>query len=66
MAQNRRTNTARKRAPRKKKTTAVKQDAGERYTPLLTREGFTFSRMKLDGGGPRSYSAICFPGWVRA
>lgn len=66
MREDGRKKTARKRTPRSKKTTAPIQVGGDRYTPLLTREGFTYSRMKLDGSGPRSYSAICFPGWIRA
>jgi hypothetical protein len=38
----------------------------DRYTPLLTREAFTFSRMRMNQGEPRSFTSICFPGWVRA
>jgi hypothetical protein len=44
---------------------ADQQDQAERFTPLLSRENYTYSRMKIDRGGPRSFSAICFPGWSR-
>jgi hypothetical protein len=42
---------------------AGKQDRAERFTPLLTREAYTFSRMRIDRGGPRVNSAIRLPGW---
>jgi hypothetical protein len=42
---------------------ANQQASGERFTPLLTREGHTFSLMRTDKHGPRMFSAICLPGW---
>jgi hypothetical protein len=43
----------------------VLQAVAERYTPLISREAFTFSLMRDDRPGPRMYSAICFPGWKK-
>ena len=57
---------ASKRSSRGKNNHAETQVIGERFTPLLSRETYTFSRMRIDRGGPRSCTAICFPGWVRA
>jgi hypothetical protein len=57
--------TASKASPKGKKDRANKQDQAECFTPLLTREGHTFSQMRIDRGGPRTFSAICFPGWKR-
>jgi hypothetical protein len=39
------------------------QDAEERFTPLLTRERYTFSRMRIDARGDRAFSALCLPRW---
>jgi hypothetical protein len=64
MAKNGRGKTAKPSARRK--STAALKALGERFTPLLSREMYTFSRMRKDRGGPRTYTAICFPGWVRA
>ena len=55
--------TAANAAPRDGKDEAAMQDAEERFTPLLTREGFTFSRMRIDGRGKRMFSALCLPRW---
>ena len=55
-----------KRSSRGKNNQAEMQVVGERFTPLLSRETYTFSRMRIDRGGPRSCTAICFPGWTRA
>ena len=57
---------ASKRSSRGKNNQAEMQVVGERFTPLLSRETYTFSRMRIDRGGPRSCTAICFPGWTRA
>jgi len=65
MAKDARGKSASKGSSRRKKSEVATQVAGERYTPLLTREAFTFSRMKIDRGGPHTYTAICFPGWIR-
>ncbi len=54
--------TASKPVP-KGRDRADQPDQSERFTPLLSRESFTFSRMKIDRGGPRAYTAICFRGW---
>jgi len=35
------------------------------YTTLRSREEHTFSQMRIDRGGPRSFSALCFRGWRR-
>jgi hypothetical protein len=66
MAKNGGGKTASKRSARRKQADAEMQVQAERYTPLLSRERFTFSRMRIGRDGPRTYSAICFPGWVRA
>jgi hypothetical protein len=65
MTKNGRGKAAARRSGRKKSSVEAKA-IGERYTPLLSCEQFTFSRMRINRGGPRSYSAICLPGWVRA
>ncbi|HYJ58378.1 MAG TPA: hypothetical protein VEW64_03375 [Methyloceanibacter sp.] len=57
--------TASKSTPKGNSDLAGKQDQSERFTPLLSREHYTFSRMKIDRGGPRAYSAICFRGWSK-
>jgi hypothetical protein len=44
---------------------AVGQAEGERYTPLMSRETYTYALMRDDRPGPRMYSAICFPGWKK-
>jgi hypothetical protein len=44
----------------------VSADEGERFTPLLTREAHTFSQMRTDRGAPRTFSALCFPGWKQS
>jgi hypothetical protein len=49
--------------PRKNTDGAGRQVPGERFTPLLTREGYTFSQMRIERGGPRAFSAIRLPGW---
>jgi hypothetical protein len=54
-----------KLSTRGKQGAAEAQVQSERYTPLLSRESYTFSRMRTDRGGPQTYSAICFPGWIR-
>ncbi len=54
---------ASKPVPKGNMDRADQQDQSERFTPLLSRESFTFSRMKIDRGGPRAYTAICFRGW---
>jgi hypothetical protein len=54
---------ASKASARGGKDGAVTQAPGERFTPLLTREGYTFSLMRTDEHGPRMFSAICLPGW---
>jgi hypothetical protein len=41
------------------------QGPGPRFTPLLSRDAHTFSQMKAARGGPRMFSAICFPGWKK-
>ena len=56
---------ASKRSERKNSITQLRV-LGERFTPLLTRREYTFSRMRHDRGGPRTCTAICFPGWIRA
>ena len=70
MAKNGRGKAASKRSSRGKKSKAETKIEtkvlSERYTPLLSREDFTFMRMRVDRGGPRTYSAICLPGWVQA
>jgi hypothetical protein len=35
----------------------------ERFTTLRSREEHTFLQMRIDLGGPRSFSALCFRGW---
>ena len=66
MAKHAQGNTASKRSSRRNQIHAEMRVQAERYTPLRSREDFTFARMRTDRGGPRTYSAICFPGWVRA
>ena len=44
---------------------ASSQATEERFTTLRSREEHTFSRMRIDRGGPRSFSALCFRGWRR-
>jgi len=44
---------------------AAMQDAEERFKPLLTREGYTFSQMRIDARGKRMFSALCLPRWKR-
>jgi hypothetical protein len=51
------------RSPRGGKNTSGPQVGGERFTPLLTRDAHTFSRMRTDKGGPRVFSTLCSPGW---
>lgn len=51
------------RPPRVSKNTDRKQEDGERFTPLLTREAHTFSSMRMDGRGLRMFSTICSPRW---
>jgi hypothetical protein len=41
------------------------QATEERFTTLRSREEHTFSQMRIDRGGPRSFSALCFRGWRR-
>lgn len=65
MAKKGRRKTASKRSGRKK-SAAPLQVSEERFTPLLSRDAYTFSRMRLNRGGPSTCTAICFPGWVRA
>jgi hypothetical protein len=54
---------AHRRRPKDKPAT---QDASERFTPLLTREHYTFSCMRTDQRGPRTFSALCIPGWKQS
>jgi hypothetical protein len=65
MAKKARAKTASKRPERKKGVISLRV-LGARFTPLLSRREYTFSRMRHDSGGPRTCTAICFPGWVRA
>jgi hypothetical protein len=65
MAKSSRAKSASKGSSRGKKSVVDMHILGDRYTPLLTREEFTFSRMRIDRGGPRTHSAICFPGWEK-
>jgi hypothetical protein len=51
---------------RRKPETIPASITGERFTPLLTREAHTFALMRRDRSGPRTYSALCFPGWKQA
>jgi hypothetical protein len=51
--------------PRGDKDAAITQAPEERFTPLLSREAYTFQQMRIDRGGPRSFSALCFRGWKR-
>ena len=44
---------------------ASSQATEERFTTLRSREEHTFSQMRIDRGGPRSFSALCFRGWRR-
>ena len=44
---------------------AAMQDAEERFTPLLTRERYTFAQMRIDARGERMLSALCLPRWKR-
>jgi hypothetical protein len=55
-----------RRPSRKNKDRRVPQVEGERFTPLLTREQHTFSCMRSDQRGPRTFSAICAPGWKQS
>ena len=52
-----------KAARRGSQNGAGAQDAEERFTPLLTREKYTFSRMRIDARGDRAFSALCLPRW---
>ena len=51
--------------PRGNKDGAGAQATEERFTTLRSREEYTFSQMRIDRGGPRSFSALCFRGWRR-
>jgi hypothetical protein len=53
------------RPSRRREKAAVGQAEGERYTPLMSRETYTYALMRDDRPGPRMYSAICFPGWKK-
>lgn len=66
MAKNGRGKVRAKRPARGKHSQTETPVLGERFTTLLSREHYTFSRMRMDRGGPRVHSAICFRGWVRA
>jgi hypothetical protein len=44
---------------------AGQQASEERFTTLRSRDEHTFSQMRIDRGGPRSFSALCFRGWRR-
>ena len=44
---------------------ASSQATEERFTTLRSREEHTFQQMRIDRGAPRSFSALCFPGWKR-
>jgi hypothetical protein len=55
-----------RRSSRKSKNRRSSQVDGERFTPLLTREQYTFSCMRSDRRGPRTFSAICAPGWKQS
>ena len=52
-------------SPRGNKDGAGAQATEERFTTLRSREEYTFSQMRIDRGGPRSFSALCFRGWRR-
>lgn len=66
MAKNGRGKTTSKGSSRRKQVDAKRQVRAERFTPLRSRDQFTFSRMRIGRDGPRTYSAICLPGWVQA
>jgi hypothetical protein len=51
--------------PRENKDGAGAQATEERFTTIRSREEYTFSQMRIDRGGPRSFSALCFRGWRR-
>jgi hypothetical protein len=51
------------RSARARNDARKKQAVGERLTPLLTRETYTFAQMRIERGGPRVFSAIRLPGW---
>jgi hypothetical protein len=54
------------RPPRERKDSGIPQDDAERFSPLLTREEYTFSRMRTDKRGPRMFSTLCSPGWKQS
>jgi hypothetical protein len=66
MAKHGQGNIASKRSSRRNRIHAEMRVQTERYSTLLSRSDYTFSRMRIDRGGPRTRSAICFPGWIRA
>ena len=47
------------------RTEPAQQATEERFTTLRSREEYTFSQMRIDRRGPRSFSALCFRGWRR-
>jgi hypothetical protein len=53
------------RRSRRRKKAAIVQAEGERYTPLMSRDSYTYALMRDDRPGPRMYSAICFRGWKK-
>jgi hypothetical protein len=57
--------TASARSSRRRKD-AGKHEEGERFTPLLTRDAHTFSRMRTDQGAPRMFSTLCSPRWKQS
>jgi len=54
------------RSRRRRKDTGKPEAEGERFTPLLTRDEYTFSRMRRDKRGLRMFSAICSPRWKQS
>ena len=50
---------------RENQDAASSQATEERFTTLRSREEHTFSQMRIERGGPRSFSALCFRGWRR-
>ncbi len=54
------------RSRQRRKDTGKPEAEGGRFTPLLTRDEHTFSRMRTDERGPRMFSAICSPRWKQS
>jgi hypothetical protein len=58
--------TASARSSRRRKDAGKPEEESERFTPLLTRDAHTFSRMRTDKGGPRVFSTLCSPRWKQS